>query len=70
VLPDNMEEEWYVQNGMCRMVCAEWYVQNGMCSIAFVEWHERNGKNGIAEMEAEGWECLVYRIVHAPQPRE
>ena len=41
------------------------YVQNGI-----VEWQERNGKNGVAEMDAGGCECLVYRIVHYPQPRE
>lgn len=35
-----------------------------------MEWHEWNGKNGMAEMEAGGLECLVYRIVHSPQAWE
>ena len=28
---------------------------------------KRNGKNGMASMEARGWECLAYRIVHSPK---
>ena len=24
---------WYVQTGMCKLVCANWYVQTGMCKL-------------------------------------
>ena len=52
------------------MVCAEWrYVRNGgMYGMAYVEWDKWNGRNGMAEMEAGGWECLVYRIVYSSHP--
>ena len=62
MLPDNLKSEWYVWNdGMCGMVvCAKWwYMGNGICGMRGAEWQEWN---------PEGWEFLVYRIVHTPHP--
>ena len=53
-------EKWYVWNdGMCGMVvCVEWwYMGNCICGMGGAEWQEWN---------PEGWEGLVYRIVHTP----
>ena len=41
------------------VVYVEWYVWNDICGMGWAEWQEWN---------PEGWECLVYRLVHTLHP--